>query len=202
MIYHSKLRVPATGTGVNNMTTAVTPAKSGAEEIKPRSTSLGRHRERCSVCAHPDREGIERDFLAWNSAQTIAIDYDLADKKPVLRHASAFGLFEKRRLNIRAALECVIEQVNDIQVTSSAVVRAVRMYGKLNALGEWKENRQPAIRKCLLDRMTREELLLYAQDKTLPDWFAEALNALDPLTLPPAQTGPPMHSQETSAAAK
>ena len=173
----------------------MTTAKSVPHEAGPRSTSLGRHREKCTICSHPDREDIERDFLAWRSAQSIADEYDLDDRKPVLRHASALGLFEKRRYNMRSALECLIEQVNDVPVTSAAVVRAVRYYAKLNALGEWTENRQPSIRKLLLERMTREELLAYAQDKTLPAWFEEALNASDP---PEPQTAPIRQSASPS----
>ncbi|MGD1103526.1 MAG: hypothetical protein ABSA59_15860, partial [Terriglobia bacterium] len=58
-----------------------------------KTVSLGRHEFACKICAHPDREEIERDFVGWKSPITIAIDYALADRASVYRHAHALGLF-------------------------------------------------------------------------------------------------------------
>ena len=66
------------------------------------------------------------------------------------RHAHAFGLFEKRKRNVRAALERIIEKAGDVEVTAAAVVTAVQAYAKINTQGllAWTEqgNRKLIIR--------------------------------------------------------
>jgi hypothetical protein len=42
----------------------------------------------------------------------------LSDRGTVYRHAQAFGLFEKRQRNIRAALEHIIEQSSEVEVSA------------------------------------------------------------------------------------
>jgi hypothetical protein len=94
---------------------------------------LGRHQRCCTVCHHPQREEIDRDFINWKSPAVIAKEYELADRTSVYRHAHALGLFEKRRRNIRAALERIIERAGEVDVTAGAVVQAVVAYAKINA---------------------------------------------------------------------
>ena len=65
--------------------------------------SLGRHSRNCGICAHKHREEIEREFINWTGPKAIAKEYGLKDRATVYRHAHAFGLFVKRRRNIRAA---------------------------------------------------------------------------------------------------
>src|ERR1700733_10731100 len=67
------------------------------EPMKPKKISLGRHRQACSICAHPECVEIESKFLLWGSPAVIAKDYGLADRATVYRHAHAFGLFDKRQ---------------------------------------------------------------------------------------------------------
>jgi hypothetical protein len=55
----------------------------------------------------------------------------------VYRHAHAFGLFEKRKRIVRAALERIIEKAGEVEVTASAVVGALQAYAKINANGQW-----------------------------------------------------------------
>jgi hypothetical protein len=74
------------------------------------SVSLGRHQRNCSICAHPQREEIEAGFIGWRSPAAIAEEFGLADRTSVYRHAHALGLFDKRKRNIRAALERIIEK--------------------------------------------------------------------------------------------
>jgi hypothetical protein len=52
----------------------------------------------------------------------------------VYRHAHAFDLFEKRKANVRAALEALIERAADVEVTASAVVAAIQAYAKIMKL--------------------------------------------------------------------
>lgn len=99
--------------------------------------SLGRHKRTCSVCRHKQRVEIENAFVGRRSPVAIAEEYGLSDRASVYRHAHSLGLFEKRRRNIRAALEHIIEKACEVDVTASAVVSAVQAYAKINAAGEW-----------------------------------------------------------------
>ena len=135
------------------------------------AVNIGRHRRNCSVCAHACLEEIEADFIAWRSPAAIATEYGLADRTSVYRHAHAVGLFEKRKRNIRVALERIIERAGDVEVTASAVVAAVQAYSKINAAGQWIERREQVSLNDLFDRMSTEELEHYAQSGTLPRWF-------------------------------
>ena len=84
------------------------------------------HENNCSVCSHPQREEIERDFVNWGSPATIAKHYKLANRASVYRHAHALDLFPKRQRNVRAALEKIIERAGEVVVTAPAVVAAVQ----------------------------------------------------------------------------
>jgi hypothetical protein len=142
-----------------------------------RPANRGRHESQCSVCAHPDRQDIERDFVQWKSPIAIAQDYGLADRKTVYLHAHAFGLFQKRDRNIRAALTRIIEKASDVEVTAAAVVAAVQAYAKINAQGQWIERSEHVNLNELFERMTKDELENYARDGKLPDWFTQTVGA-------------------------
>src|SRR5271167_3932354 len=135
------------------------------------AVSLGRHKRTCSVCHHGQRTDIENAFVGWRSPAAIAEEYGLADRASVYRHAHALGLFEKRRRNIRAALERIIEKAGEVDVTASAVVAAVQAYAKINAAGEWIDRTETVSMNDLFERMSTEELEAYAQSGSVPDWF-------------------------------
>jgi hypothetical protein len=139
--------------------------------------SLGRHKRTCSVCRHEQREEIESAFVGWRSPAAITEEYGLADRASVYRHAHALGLFEKRRRNIRAALERIIEKAGDVDLTASAVVSAVQAYAKINAAGEWIDRTETTSMNDLFDRMSTEELETYAQTGALPRWFSATVGA-------------------------
>lgn len=139
--------------------------------------NVGRHKRTCSVCTHPQCEEIESAFIAWQSPARIAMDYALADRASIYRHAHALGLFEKRQRNIRAALEKIIERAGEVEVTASAVVAAVQAYAKINAAGEWVDRSETVSLNELFDRMTTQELETYAQSGALPEWFRATLGA-------------------------
>jgi len=141
--------------------------------------SLGRHKRNCSVCGHEQREEIEAAFIGWRSPVAIAEEYGLADRSSVYRHANALGLFPKRQRNIRAALERIIERADSVDVTASAVVAAIGAYAKINAAGEWIDRTQTTSMNELFDRMSTQELEIYAQTGTLPDWFKGAVGATE-----------------------
>lgn len=139
--------------------------------------SLGRHKRTCSVCAHTLREEVENAFVSWRSPATIAEEFGLSDRASVYRHAHALGLFEKRRRNIRAALERIIEKAGEVDVTASAVVAAVQAYAKINAAGEWIDRTETVSMNDLFERMSTQELEAYAQTGALPGWFRATLGA-------------------------
>lgn len=151
------------------------------QQAKPRddakTVSLGRHKQNCTVCAHEKCAEIEAEFVNWKSPISIVTEYGLADRTSVYRHAHALGLFVKRRRNIRAALEKIIERAGEVEVTSSAVVAAVQAYAKINAQGQWVDRSEHVNLNELFDRMSREELEAYAQDGILPGWFTELVGA-------------------------
>jgi hypothetical protein len=115
------------------------PATSARRALaQDRPVSLGRHRRKCSVCQHPERDAIEEAFLHWHSPNEIAAQFGLPDWSSIYRHVRAFGLFADRRRNARFALENIIERANEIQVvTPSAIVAAARAFAHINKEGEW-----------------------------------------------------------------
>jgi hypothetical protein len=144
---------------------------------KGRAANLRRHKRNCTVCAHEKCDEIESAFVAWESPAKIAEQYGVADRTSIYRHAHALGLFGKRRRNIRAALEKIIERAGEVEVTSSAVVAAVQAYAKINAQGQWVERSEHVNLNELFFRMTDEEKDAYAKDGTLPAWFTELVGA-------------------------
>jgi hypothetical protein len=154
-----------------------TKKQKAKQQLEARPVSLGRHKTNCTVCAHEKREEIEQEFIAWRSPTQIAIDYVLADRTSVYRHAHAFGLMEKRRRNVRAALERMIEKSGDVDVTASAVVAAIQAYAKINAQGQWIDRSEHVNLNELFERMTSNELESYAREGTLPSWFSQAVSA-------------------------
>jgi len=97
----------------------------------------------------------------------------------IYRHAHALGLFEKRRRNIRAALEHIIEKGGEVDVTASAVVAAVQAYAKINSAGEWIDRTETVSMNDLFDRMSTQELEAYAQTGALPEWFKTTVGTVE-----------------------
>lgn len=147
------------------------PDKPTAPEKPEKSVNRGWHEQNCGICNHEERENIERDFVAWRSPITIAAEYGLSNRATVYRHAHAFGLFVKRQRNVRAALEKIIERTEHVEVNASAVVAAIVAYSKINADGRFVERSERVDLNALFEKMSRDELLKYAETGKLPDWF-------------------------------
>ncbi len=95
-----------------------------------------RHRRRCLVCAHPDRDAIEADFIRWHSPKRIAEDYDLPGRDSLYRHAHATRLFERRRDQTARVMENVLETAETCPIGQFDVItRAVRLYSRLDNNG-------------------------------------------------------------------
>jgi hypothetical protein len=152
-----------------------------SEDEQARQIKTRLHARTCSICRNPKREEIERDFLAWRSPQEIVGDYKLGSRMAVYRHAHALGLVRKRYTNLRAVLARIMERAGEAPVTAWAVVAAVRACAKINARGQWMEQDISSEVQELVDGMSREELLEYAQTGTLPERFSRELPAMPQL---------------------
>jgi hypothetical protein len=145
-------------------------------EGKNSPVSQGRHEYHCKICSHPKREEIEQAFLTWTSPVWTATKYGVS-RDSVYRHAHALSLLDKRRRNLHSALERIIERAGDVKVSATAVVSAVAAYAKINANGQWVERSEHINLNELFDRMTRDEMVAYAESGTLPAWFEHTLGA-------------------------
>ena len=101
-----------------------------------RPPDYSRHSRRCLICAHPDRDAIEADFIRWRSPKQIARDYSLSDRSSLYRHVHATGLFERRRNEIARVLENALEEAESCPFAEFDIItRAVRIYCRLDARG-------------------------------------------------------------------
>ena len=110
---------------------------SGTNGNKRQDATFLRHSRLCVICNHPDRAAIEFDFLNWRNPGDIVQSYRFRGLSTIYRHAHATGLFAKRRLNLRFAMERIVERVNEVPVTANAVIRAARAVSRINDSGEW-----------------------------------------------------------------
>jgi hypothetical protein len=139
---------------------------------KNKSISPARHAQNCTICRHRDRVQIEQDFIAWHSQAVIAREYKLGSRLVVYRHARALGLVKKRNASVRGALCDFIERSSKVRPTAAAFVAACSVLSRLD-----REGRDVARVETvggnddLFHRMTRKEMLEYAEHGTLPEWF-------------------------------
>ena len=137
---------------------------------------MGRHAAECKICAHADRSEIEREFVNWGGANRIAAAYCVS-RDAVYRHAHALDLFRKRQLNIRAALEKIIERAGEVDVNAASVVAAVAACAKINGRGGWIQCAETLNLNDLFERMTAPEVEGYAADGVLPSRFETTVGA-------------------------
>jgi hypothetical protein len=146
------------------------------QQTSAATVSKGRHEHQCRVCAHAHRADIEHEFVNWVSPARIAKKYGIS-RDGLYRHAHVFGLMDKRRRNVRAALERIIERAGEVEPTATAVVAAVQAYSKINAMGQWVDRSEHVNLNELFERMTLEEMEAYAKEGALPPWFEDAVGA-------------------------
>ena len=150
--------------------------KAKSAKVDDRTVNHGRHEAQCGVCRHPQREDIEREWVDWGNTSRISEEYGLS-RDSLYRHAHALKLFEKRRRNVKRALERIIERSEAVEVTAAAVVSVVQALSKINAAGQWIDRVEGVNLNELFERMTREELEEYARDGKLPGWFTSLVGA-------------------------
>jgi hypothetical protein len=145
--------------------------------VPSKRSKISRNQACCTVCAHPERLEIEREFVSWKSPAVIAAEYKLCDRSSVYRHAHAFNLISKRDRNLRGALCRIIEGIDEVKPNAGAIVQAIALLGKINSRGELVEPREQVGLHELFSEMTREEIQAYAEHGTLPHWFAKITGA-------------------------
>lgn len=119
----------------------------GGPHFVHRPPDLARHRRKCAVCHHPEREAIEDLFVHWHSPEAIASHYDDYEQEDesitwisIYRHAYAFGLDEIRRRNLRFVFEHILDQAGTTAATPASIIVAARALGScVNANGDWNE---------------------------------------------------------------
>lgn len=124
--------------------TAVTSKSLAAPRFVHHPPDIARHRRKCAVCHHPDREAIEDLFIHWHSPEAIASHYEEDDESitwiSIYRHAYAFGLDEIRRRNLRFVFEHILDQAGTTAATPASIIVAARALGScVNANGDWNE---------------------------------------------------------------
>jgi hypothetical protein len=142
---------------------------------KKKESGNVRHEGRCSICSDERRQEIERDFVSWVGPSRIAKKYKIT-RDSIYRHAHALDLMSRRRQNVRAALERIIERSDYVKVNAGVVVQAVSVYARLNARGELIERKQTVNMGELFDKMSTSELDVYAKTGALPKWFESTLS--------------------------
>lgn len=150
------------------------PSRTRTPQDTEKPVSQGRHEYRCTICSHVQRDAIEEAFISWVSIATIGKEYSVS-RDAIYRHAHALGLLDKRRRNVRVALERIIEKAGEVEVNAAAVVSAVSAYARINGRGEWVERMETVNLNALFERMSTSELETYAKDGRLPDWFEGAI---------------------------
>jgi hypothetical protein len=124
------------------------------------SPDLAHHRLKCRVCRHPERHEIEQDFLRWRSPEKLAADYGISDHSSIYRHVHATGLYVRRQLSVRAALERIMERADEYDLPPLDVIRAVAAYSHQDDLGRWIQPNPQVIIKVEQGSVLAEEFLL------------------------------------------
>ena len=105
----------------------------------PHPPAPSRHKRKCAICHHRNREAIEDAFMNWLSPETIVEEFRLRGRAVLYRHAEACGLPALRRRRMRGALDRLIEHAETARVSGSTVVRAIIVSGRLNEDGVYVE---------------------------------------------------------------
>jgi len=135
-----------------------------------------RHSRDCRICAHPERDAIEQDFISWESPSKISKTYRV-NRSTLYLHAHALGLLAAREKNVRSALSRFIERCHRVRPSAAAFVSAVVALSKLNEAGRTEE--QVTVYSSLrhaFDGFTRGELEKFAAEGILPEWYQNTLS--------------------------
>lgn len=162
---------PARTTAATRAKASLCSSKSAAKtRIDTASeSSFEHHRRKCLVCNHPEREAIEELFINWHSPRAIHGEFGIhprLDWSSIYRHARAAGLYAKRRKNLRAVFDLVLEQAADVAPTAHGIVAVVRGYSCLTDTHEWVE---PEKRVRIANHVYRHDLPAAPDVPACPD---------------------------------
>jgi hypothetical protein len=150
------------------------------KEISSEKSNFNRHKSHCKICAHPQREEIERAYIDWVSPAQIAAEFKLRDRSCIYRHAHALNLVALRDRNSRALLHRYLERADEAPVTAGGVMQAITLLGRLNARGELVEPDEQESFEDQLAKMHPDEREAYAKDWTLPSWCSRPNDTKSP----------------------
>jgi hypothetical protein len=142
------------------------------EQPSPKARLNSRHERECKICRHPRREEIEIAFVEWQPTTRIARDYGLGSRQSLCRHARACGLIAQ---NVASALAAIIERGARARVSAAVAVQAIVALSKINSRGQWIDRSETVNLNELFNRMSRDEMLHYAETGLLPSWFEETI---------------------------
>ena len=108
-----------------------TPATLAKAPAPHDEDAIERHRRKCTICHHPERESIEEAFLNWQSPHVIVNEFKLPSRSALYRHAEATGLPALRRRRMHLALDRIIERADSVPVTGNTVLRAIIVSNEL-----------------------------------------------------------------------
>ena len=119
-------------------------AQHAGAENKELPPHLERHTRKCQICRHPDREYMEQEYEDWVKISLIARHYNVDDSS-LHRHLTAVGLVARRRNNVGAVLERIIERGAEKPVSGNTIIRAVKAYCCLTDDNKWIEPQRKVI---------------------------------------------------------
>jgi hypothetical protein len=102
-----------------------------------RRPKLSMHAGQCTICRHPFRREIERDFLQWKGPRAIAREYQISSHTVIYRHAHALGLFARRQRALEAVLRLslCIQELDGTLPLEGAIIWALRHLAKTKSRG-------------------------------------------------------------------
>lgn len=114
------------------------PRRSRARRAPSVATVRAQHESQCTICIHPHRAAIDNDFMHWHAIGQIAYEHKVS-RSAIYRHAYAMRLFARRNHELRFSLGHLIERVQDVEPTAGTIVRAVKLFARINDDGELME---------------------------------------------------------------
>jgi hypothetical protein len=158
---------PAPASSVAQAKNYLRSTKAPARRYLRSTPDLQRHRRKCAICHHPEREMIEELFVRWHSPECIANhleDWDNVNWVSIYRHAYALGLDAIRRRNLGFVFENILDNAADATPTSAGVVAAARAISCVSEDGRWVE----PPKRIIMTTIVRKEAL-DATTSTEPD---------------------------------
>src|SRR5205085_2700869 len=143
-------------------------------KTKPRPAQ---HRAICAVCNHPQKEDIERRYLAFETCEKLAAEFGLSDDS-IGRHGRYFGLDERRVGDTEKLLKIVVargfQQFSNNGISEKAWIDCLKelnkITGKRTKLAKNPNDLEEA--KRILDslRLTHGKESEFEESQKLTDW--------------------------------